>query len=268
VSLLVDASGVPFEIGRVPERIVSLIPSTTEILCELGLADRIVAVSSYCTEPREIMRTKRKVGGEKNPDLDAIRELAPDVVIANIEENVREDIERLRAWGVPVFVTYPKTVADAIALVRELGVLTGTADRAVALADELASVYRRVHAEHADRPAATVFYPIWRDPYMTIGRDTYVHDVLATVGARNVFGDRERYPTVTLEEVAARRPDVIVLPDEPFRFRRAHLADFAPFADVPAVRDGRIHLVDGKLFCWHGPRLAQALRELPALFAG
>jgi ABC-type Fe3+-hydroxamate transport system substrate-binding protein len=268
VPLLVDASGVPFESGRAPERIVSLIPSTTEILCELGLADRIVGVSAYCTEPRAIMRAKRKVGGEKNPDLTAIRELAPDVVIANIEENVREDIERLRAWGVPVFVTYPRTVLDAIALVRELGVLTGTVARAGPLADELESLYRRVRARHADRPAATVFYAIWREPYMTVGRDTYVHDVLATVGASNVFGDRDRYPTVTLEEVASRRPDVIVLPDEPFRFRRAHLADFTPFTDVPAVRNGRIRLMDGKLFCWHGPRLAQALRELPALFAG
>jgi ABC-type Fe3+-hydroxamate transport system substrate-binding protein len=102
---------------------------------------------------------------------------------------------------------------------------------------------------------------------MTISADTYIHDLLAVCGAANVFGEAAaRYPTVTLDEMAARRPEVIVLPDEPFRFRRAHLADFAPFADVPAVRDGRIHLVDGKPFSWHGPRLGQALRTLPSLF--
>jgi ABC-type Fe3+-hydroxamate transport system substrate-binding protein len=114
-----------------------------------------------------------------------------------------------------------------------------------------------------------VFYPIWREPYMTINRDTYIHDMLRTCGARNVFADAaERYPAVTLEEVAARRPEVILLPDEPFRFRRAHLADFAEFRDVPAVRDGRIHLVDGKPFSWHGPRIAEALRTLPRLIEG
>jgi ABC-type Fe3+-hydroxamate transport system substrate-binding protein len=112
-----------------------------------------------------------------------------------------------------------------------------------------------------------VFYAIWRAPYMTIGADTYVHDVLAACGAANVFGDaRERYPAVTLDEVAARRPAVILLPDEPFRFRDVHKRDFAAYPDVPAVRDQRVLLVDGKPFTWHGPRLAEALRTLPRLF--
>jgi ABC-type Fe3+-hydroxamate transport system substrate-binding protein len=268
VALPVDASGVAFDASRPPRRIVSLIPSTTETLCRLGLADALVGVTAYCVEPRDVVRTKRRIGGEKNPDLEAVRALAPDLVVANVEENVREHIETLRAWKVPVWVTYPRTVDGSLAMIRELGEVTGARAAAAAVLAEIEPLLAAVRAAVAGRPAVSVFYPIWRDPYMTIGRDTYVHDVLATVGARNVFGDRERYPTVTLEEVAARRPDVIVLPDEPFRFRRAHLADFAPFADVPAVRDGRIHLVDGKLFCWHGPRLAQALRELPALFAG
>ncbi|HAM57788.1 MAG TPA: cobalamin-binding protein, partial [Candidatus Rokubacteria bacterium] len=112
----------------------------------------------------------------------------------------------------------------------------------------------------ARRPPVPVFYPIWREPYMTIGADTYIHDVLAVCGGRNVFGDRaERYPSVTLEEVAARRPEVILLPDEPFRFRAAHVADFA------AVGARRIELVDGKRFSWYGPRIAEALRMIPAL---
>jgi ABC-type Fe3+-hydroxamate transport system substrate-binding protein len=112
-----------------------------------------------------------------------------------------------------------------------------------------------------------VFYPIWRGPWMTINADTYIHDLLAVCGAANIFGDRStRYPTVTLEEMASRRPEVIVLPDEPFRFRRSHVEDFAPYADVPAVRAGRIHLVDGKPFSWHGPRVGEALLTLPALF--
>ncbi|MBI2207102.1 MAG: cobalamin-binding protein [Candidatus Rokubacteria bacterium] len=263
---MIDASGVALELVRPPRRIVSLIPSTTEMLCELGLADAIVGITAYCIEPRDVVRTKPKVGGEKNPDLDAIRALAPDLVIANLEENVRDHVETLRAWNVPVWVTYPRTVLETIAFIREIGTVTGTEARAGALADEIEALYHATRAAMAGPPPVPVFYPIWRDPYMTIGRDTYVHDVLATVGASNVFGDRERYPTITLEEMAVRSPDVIILPDEPFRFRRAHVKDFEAFPQVPAVRAGRIHLMDGKIFCWHGPRLAEALRTLPRLF--
>jgi ABC-type Fe3+-hydroxamate transport system substrate-binding protein len=267
VPALVDASGVTLDVGTPPRRIVCLIPSTTELLCDLGLADALAGVSVYCVEPREVMRGKPKVGGEKNPDLDAIRRLAPDLVIANIEENVREHVETLRGWGLAVWVTYPRTIDGAIGMIRELGVVTHTVERSRAMADELEERVRAVREHVAGRPRVRVFYPIWRGPYMTINRDTYIHDVLATCGADSVFADRsERYPVVTLDEAAARRPDVVILPDEPFRFRRVHLGDWAPFPDVPAVRDGRIHLMDGKLFCWHGPRLAEALRVLPPLF--
>jgi ABC-type Fe3+-hydroxamate transport system substrate-binding protein len=251
-----------------PPRIVSLIPSTTELLCDLGLADALVGITVYCREPAALLRGKTRIGGEKDPDLERIRALAPDLVIANVEENVREHIDTLRGWGLAVHVTYPRTVVGAIAMIRELGAVTGTTARATALADELERLLAETRAATAAWPPARVFYAIWREPYMTIGADTYIHDVLAACGAANVFADAtQRYPAVTLDAIAARRPDVILLPDEPFRFRRVHLADFAPYAAVPAVRDGRIHLVDGKPFSWHGARLADALRTLPALFS-
>jgi ABC-type Fe3+-hydroxamate transport system substrate-binding protein len=265
---LVDASGVVLTLTRPPRRLVSLVPSLTEALCRLGLADALVGVTVYCREPADVLRTKTRVGGEKDPNLAAIRALAPDLVLANVEENIRGHVDALRAEGIPVWVTYPRTVTDGIAMIRDLGRVTATEPRADALAAELESLYRLVEQRRAGAAPARVFYAIWRGPYMTIGPDTYIHDVLRVCGATNVFGDRpERYPTVTLDEVAARAPDVIVLPDEPFRFRRAHVADFAPYRDVPAVRDGRIHLVDGKPFAWHGPRIADALRDLPGLFS-
>jgi ABC-type Fe3+-hydroxamate transport system substrate-binding protein len=265
----VDASGSTLVLAHPPRRIVSLIPSITETLCHLGLADALVGITAYCVEPRDVVRGKRRIGGEKDPDLDAIRALEPDLVVANIEENVREHIAALRDWAIPVWVTYPRTVAGALQMIRELGEVTGTGDRAEALLSELQPLYERVRDASAARRPVPVFYPIWRNPWMTIGADTYIHDVLAVCGAANVFGDHpERYPTITLDDMAARRPEVIILPDEPFRFRRAHLADFAPYTDVPAVRDGRLHLVDGKPFSWHGPRIADALRTLPALFGG
>lgn len=267
MTALVDASGAALALLRPPRRIVSLVPSTTETLCALGLADALAGVTVYCREPADVVRTKTRVGGEKDPDLAKIRAVAPDLVITNVEENRREDVETLRAWGIPVWVTYPRTVADGIRMIRELGAVTGTEARAAEIAGALQALLDEVVTVTARRSPAPVFYAIWREPWMTIGRDTYIHDMLRLCGGANVFSDHpDRYPSITLADVAARRPAVILLPDEPYRFRRTHLADFAPYAEVPAVRDGRIHLVDGKPFSWHGPRIADALRTLPALF--
>jgi ABC-type Fe3+-hydroxamate transport system substrate-binding protein len=266
---LEDRSGTVLDLARPPRRIVSLVPSVTETLCALGLAEALVGVTAYCVEPRDVVRGKTRIGGEKDPDLGAIRALAPDLVVANVEENVREHVETLRAWGIQVWVTYPRTVAEGLTMIRELGEVTGALVRAEAILAELTPLYDRVRAESARRRPVRVFYPIWRQPWMTINADTYIHDLLGVCGAANVFGDRpSRYPTVTLDEVAGRRPEIIVLPDEPFRFRRAHVADFDMYTEVPAVRDRRIHLVDGKPFSWHGPRLREALTTLPALFGG
>jgi ABC-type Fe3+-hydroxamate transport system substrate-binding protein len=251
-----------------PGRIVSLIPSITEILFAIGAGDRVVGCTIYCSQPPEGVATKVRVGGEKNPKLELIRDLGADLVIANIEENVREHVETLRAWGIPVHVTYPRTVADGIRLVGELGALLEAGPRARELEAELQARYDLVRAVAAGRRPRRVFCPIWRRPYMTINRDTYIHDMLAVAGGENVFADRtKRYPEITLDEVATSGAEVILLPDEPYRFRRAHQADFAPYADLPAVRDGRIHLVDGKLLSWYGPRIAEALQVLPPLFA-
>jgi ABC-type Fe3+-hydroxamate transport system substrate-binding protein len=185
-----------------------------------------------------------------------------------MEENRRDVVEALRAAGVPVWVTFPRTVADGIGLIRELGALTGTDPAAAAMAGPIEAAHAHVQARVAARPRARVFCPIWRGPYMTVNRDTYVHDMLRTCGGDNVFGESpDRYPTVTLDDVRERAPDVILLPDEPYRFRAVHRADFAPLADVPAVRAGRIRLVDGKLLSWYGPRIAEAFERLPALLS-
>lgn len=252
-----------------PARIISLVPSITELLFALGLDERIVGVTAYCTEPPDKVRRVAKVGREKDPDPARILALSPDLVVANIEENRRDVVEALRAAGVAVWVAYPRTVDAGIALVTELGALTDTEAAADALAAPLRAAWRRAEARGGERPPARVFCPIWRDPYMTINRDTYVHDVLRLAGGANVFAAEEvRYPSVTLDAIRRAAPEVILLPDEPFRFRAAHATDFAALTDVPAVRTGRIHLVDGKLLSWYGPRIAEALDRLPLLLAG
>jgi len=261
-----DASGARVTLPGPPRRIVSLIPSVTETLFALGLGESVAGCTIYCTQPPDGVAGKTRVGGEKNPELEVIRGLGADLVIANIEENVREHVETLRGWGIPVYVTYPRTVADGIRLIRELGAIAGAGERAAQIAGPLEERYARVRAQSEGRRRQRVFCPIWRNPYMTVNRDTYVHDMLAVCGGDNVFGGlATRYPEVTLEEVAAARPEVILLPDEPYRFRRAHLADFAPHVEIPAVKNGRIHLVDGKLLSWYGPRIGEALEALPPL---
>jgi ABC-type Fe3+-hydroxamate transport system substrate-binding protein len=212
---------------------------------------------------------KTRVGGQKNPRLDVIRELGADLVIANVEENVREHVETLRGWSIPVYVTYPRTVVEGIRLVRDLGLLVGLGGRGRELAVVLEAALAAVRRRSAGKPSRRVFYPIWRNPWMSISRDTYVHDMLAVCGGENVFGQSvTRYPEVTLQEVARAAPDVILLPDEPYRFRQAHAGDFDAHPDIPAVRERRIHLIDGKLATWYGPRIADALRALPGLIAG
>jgi ABC-type Fe3+-hydroxamate transport system substrate-binding protein len=265
---VVDASGALVTIPAPPRRIISLIPSITEILFALGRGEAVAGCTIYCTEPAEGVAGKTRVGGEKNPKLELIRDLGADLVVANIEENVREHIEALRAWGIPVFVTYPRTVREGAQLVRDLGLVAGAADRGRALAEGLERHVAAAQARSAQSGRARVFCPIWRKPYMTISGDTYISDMLSVCGGENVFaGAAKRYPEIALEDVAAARPDVILLPDEPYRFRRPHIADFAPFPEIPAVRDERIHLVDGKLLSWYGPRIERALEVLPGLLA-
>src|SRR6266850_7221554 len=142
----VDASGVPVDLARPPRRIVSLVPSITETLCALGLADALVGITVYCVEPREVVRGKTRIGGEKDPDLEKIRRLEPDLVIANIEENLRDHVETLRSWSIPVWVTFPRTVEEGIRLIAELGAVTGTEARAADLLGEIEPLYPRVRS--------------------------------------------------------------------------------------------------------------------------
>src|SRR5262245_32482633 len=171
-----EASGTLVAVPPHPSRIVSLIPSVTELLFALGLEDRVAGVTIFCTEPREGVARKPKVGREKDPDLARIRALSPDLVVANMEENRRDVVDALRADGVPVWVTFPRTVGEGIALLRELGALTATDSAADELARPIEAAHARILHRTASQPRARVFCPIWRGPYMTINRDTYVHD--------------------------------------------------------------------------------------------
>ncbi|MEW6296923.1 MAG: cobalamin-binding protein [Thermodesulfobacteriota bacterium] len=252
----------------VPRRIVSLVPSITETLFVLGAGTRVVGVTEYCTHPPEGVAAITKVGGTKNPRLDVIVRLNPDLVILNEEENRREDFQWLEAQGLTLYVTAPRTVADGIRLIDTLGEVLGCQGASARITRGLRTLYHRVTAETAGRPRLRVFCPVWRKPWMAFNRDTYADDMLWRCGGENVLrGRADRYFTVTLEEVAALAPQVVLLPSEPYPFAPKHFVHLRPLADTPAGRAGHFYCVDGMGLCWYGPRIADGLAQLSRLFA-
>ena len=254
--------------ASLPPRVVSLVPSLTEALVWLGLGSHLVGVSDWCVHPAEAVAKLPKLGGTKTPSIARILALAPDLVIANHEENRRRDVERLEAEGVPVWVTYPRSVRDGVALLRELAALgAGSGARP----EQVDPIEAAVAAAEAARPArgVRVFCPIWKTPWMSVGGDTYANDLLALCGGANVFAGREerRYPIVQLAEIVAASPEVILLPDEPYAFGAREVVEFAEL-DVPAAVSGRIHLIDGTLVSWYGPRIQRAIETIRPLIAG
>lgn len=254
------------EIKNPPRRIVSLVPSITETIYTFGAQDTVVGVTNFCVEPASALQTKTPVGGTKTLDVEAIKALEPDLIIANAEENREEDIRQLVRGGLTTFVTFPRTVAAAINMMRQIAEITGTVDKASPILQEAEETLTEIKTESRTHPRPRVFCPIWRRPWMTIGSDTYMHDFISVCGGRNIFADRhDRYPRVELDEVARRMPEVILLPDEPYHFMPKHKEEFTTRAYVPAVRDRRIYVVEGKILCWYGPRIANGLRHINGL---
>jgi ABC-type Fe3+-hydroxamate transport system substrate-binding protein len=286
------AARIESPVDFVPQRVVSLVPSLTESLFDLDLGDRLVGITDYCVHPAKEVESLLRVGGTKNPDIERITGLRPDLVLVNDEENRKADAEALQAAGIPIWVTGPRTVFDALNLLWSImHVFDHTVMVPRVREIERAYDYTLGASEAAGR--VRVFVPIWRDPWMTFNANTYIHDVLRVCGGENVFAGRKRryplaadvgdgeplpdddprvagrdtrYPRVTLEEVIEAQPDVVLLPDEPYAFSEADAAVFLSL-DIPAAQSGRVYGVDGSLLTWHGTRVAYALRDLPSLLA-
>ena len=222
---------------------VSLVPSLTEsiaVTCPAAL----VGATTWCTHPAELDVTR--VRGTKNPDLAAIAGLAPDIVVTNQEENRRLDVERLRARGVPVWTTLIRTLDEAVVSLRRM-FREGLGWPEPAWLAEADRAWR----EPAGGPALRAAIPIWRDPWMVVGSDTFAGDVAARLGLRNVYANHpDRYPHITLNDMAARQPDIIVLPDEPYPFSASDGPEMFP--------SQRVALVEGRSLTWYGPSLVSA----------
>ncbi len=257
-----DDLGDEVPVPRRPRRLVSLVPSTSELLAHLGLADDLVAVTEYCTSPRGAFTHAERVRGTKNPDTRAIVGLAPDLVIANEEENRPLDVRRLRDAGVPVYVTRVRTVADVAASVAAL---TDVLDRREAGTEIAAEIHRALATGPSARVTAEC--AVWRDgpgrgedeTWWLVGGDTYAGDLLRTCGLLPALrSSDERYPRVPLDTLAAADPDVVLLPDEPYAFGDDDVAVFEGWRSQARRVDG------GELFWW-GHRTPAAIRSLGAL---
>jgi ABC-type hemin transport system substrate-binding protein len=250
---------------RSADRIVSLVPSLTEALFALGLGDRVVGVTEWCVHPASRVAPLPKVGGTKTPSVSKIVALRPSLVIANHEENPKRAVVALRAAGIDVWVTYPRTLRDGVVLLRELAGLGASPAAVKDVVVPCEEALERAERERGER-WVRVFCPIWKKPWMAVGGDTYASDLLRVCGGANVFADRgdRRYPIVETSDIIAAEPEVILLPDEPYEFGPHDVAELGQLA-IPAARDHRIHALDGTLISWYGPRIARAIETVQGL---
>jgi ABC-type Fe3+-hydroxamate transport system substrate-binding protein len=259
-ALLTDAAGTVHRPAGADARIACLVPSITELVCDLGLADRLVARTGFCIHPWDTVRHVPKVGGTKEVRLERLRAQAPTHVIVNVDENTRETAEALRELVEHVIVTHPLGPDDNLALYRLLGAIFGRVAEAEALCARWRAARRRLARIADGRPGEDVLYLIWRDPWMTVGPDTYIARMLALIGWRTLPRAADaRYPEVDLAACAG-QVDRVLLSSEPFHFTQVHRDE------VAGLLDGvRVELVDGELISWYGSRAIAGLEYLAAL---
>ena len=233
-------------------RIISLVPSQTELLFYLGLRNKVIGITKFCIHPDEWFKSKTRVGGTKNINLKTIRELSPDLIIANKEENVKEQIEEL-AESYDIWLTDVNDLDDAISMIRDIGKLTECIETASALALQINKEFERLEKMADSKRKIRAAYFIWKDPYLVAGGNTFINDMMHYCGFKNVFDSQSRYPEISLKEIEEHHCELILLSSEPYPFKEKHRAEISQ--TIPGVK---ILLVDGEMFSWYGSRLLKS----------
>lgn len=255
-----DQLGRTIKVPETPVRIVSLVPSQTELLVELGLSNVIVGVTKFCVHPDTIRKEKKVVGGTKNIHLDKIRELNPDIILCNKEENTKEIVEALQEEYC-VHVSNISTIEESLELIVQYGEIFKKIDSANTLIVKIRSELQHFLEFLKDKPKKKVAYFIWRKPWMVAGNGTFIHHLLQINGFINIYGSQERYPEISDEELTKlKNLDLILLSSEPFPFSQNHKNEIAKI-----VPDSKVILVDGEYFSWYGSRLADAFAYFKTL---
>jgi ABC-type Fe3+-hydroxamate transport system substrate-binding protein len=241
------------DLNYIPQRIVSLVPSLTELLFDLGLEAETVGITKFCVHPSGWLKTKERIGGTKTVNIDKVHQLQPDLIIANKEENVKEQIEEL-ANDYPVWLTDVNNMQDALQMMADIGTLTGKSAVANILITNINKAFDEM--PKMEKPVKTA-YLIWREPYMTVGSNTFIHEMLLQSGLENVFADKTRYPQINIEDLPIAHCQLLLLSSEPYPFKQNHIDELSH--QLPGTK---IILADGEFFSWYGSRLLQS----PAYF--
>lgn len=242
--------GRKVEINYPPQRIVSLVPSQTELLYDLGLGEEVVGITKFCVHPESWFRSKTRVGGTKKVHIERVLTLKPDLVIANKEENLKTDIEGLEKHC-PVWISDIRTIEDGLRMISEIGALVDKEEQANSIVRDIVAGFEML--QQAETPLKVAYF-IWRDPWMSVGHDTFISNMIQTIGWKNVLSDKSRYPEVTLEETARYKPDLVLLSSEPYPFKDKHIAEIKA-----AMPGAEVLLVDGEMFSWYGSRMLKAV---------
>lgn len=231
-------------------RIVSLVPSITELLYSLGLDEEVVGLTKFCVHPSHWHSSKKNIGGTKNLRIEEIIKLQADLIIASKEENLKAEVDII-SQDFDVLLTDVISIADGLQLIKDVGKITGKDLSANNLAQDIELAFEVLRQTNLQtQSTANVVYLIWQDPYMTVGGDTFIHNMMSAAGFNNLFENSTRYPAVSLEELDALKPDYIFLSSEPYPFKDMHRA-----ALQKQLPDSTIVLVDGEMFSWYGSRM-------------
>ena len=245
----VDQIGEEVEISTLPKRIISVVPSQTELLKDLGLEEEVIGITKFCIHPKEWFRNKTRIGGTKSLNIEKIKGLKPDLILANKEENNKEEIEVLKQFF-PIWISDVKTIEDAFQMILQIGEIVGQQDKAVGLVSKLKSDFDSINFSKFRKAA----YLIWNKPTMVAGGDTFINSMMNLAGFENVFVKENRYPEKSIQELLDASPEILLLSSEPFPFKEKHILEFQ--ASLPNTQ---IKLVDGEIFSWYGSRMLRAV---------
>jgi ABC-type Fe3+-hydroxamate transport system substrate-binding protein len=251
------------ELARPAERIVSLVPSESETLHYLGAEDKIVGITEFCVRPWSMYKTTTHVDGPKDPNIERIRWLEPDLILCNKEENEKDAVEELREIA-PVHVSFVVTVEEAAQLIADLGALTGCGKKAKQMQAQIARGRKTVAGAKADYTFRRVLHLVWKDPYMTVSPDTYIYDLLTQAGLEPVVPRiKKRYPMIDEDFIREYDPGAVFFPDEPYRFTFSDIDEFREqFAELSCVRNDGLFKVDGATVTWFGYRTTVAFEYI------
>jgi ABC-type Fe3+-hydroxamate transport system substrate-binding protein len=246
-----DQMNQTIRLSASPRRIVSLVPSQTELLYDLGLDEEIIGITKFCIHPKEWFKSKTRVGGTKDISLAKVSKLNPDLLIGNKEENEKENIESLNSQY-PVWMSDIYTLRDALEMIVQIGELVGKSEKAIEISTSIKNSFDQFNTENSTRfgNSPTVLYLIWRNPYLSAGKNTFIDSILSECGFSN-FMKEERYPEINLDSKDS--PDYIFLSSEPYPFKDKHIKELS--LNYP---NSKILLVDGEMFSWYGSRLLKA----------